>query len=168
MKRRKFLAAGAAMVAWGSVRFLYPASPPADKERERAFEIIGSVQRHFFPKGLSMPDAERFGALEYLKATMAHPTFDPDIRAMLFEGARRLDLLSEGAFPSASSEEKERLLRRFEADSFGGYWLAQLMNLTLEALLGDPLYGGNREESGWRAFALVPGKPRPKERYGGV
>jgi len=168
MKRRKFLTAAAAMAAWGSVRFLYPASPPSGKERERAFEIVASVQRHMFPKGLSMPDADRFGALGYLKETVAHPTFDPDIREMLFEGARRLDHLSGGAFLSLHSNERELLLRRFEEEAFGEYWLAHLMNLTLEALLGDPIYGGNREEVGWRAFGLSPGKPRPKARYGGV
>ncbi|BBG65807.1 Tat (twin-arginine translocation) pathway signal sequence domain protein [Hydrogenimonas sp.] len=169
MNRRKFITAAGALAAWGSVRFVYSAAESMDgKEREDALELIFSVQRHLFPKGLSMPDADSFGAAQYTKEAVLHSSFDPDIRDILFDGAKRVQRLAGGTFSSLSSDKKERLLRKFEEEPFGSFWLSHVMNITLEALLSDPIYGGNREECGWRSFSLTPGRPRPEKRYCGV
>ncbi|MCF6200800.1 MAG: gluconate 2-dehydrogenase subunit 3 family protein [Hydrogenimonas sp.] len=135
---------------------------------EDAYETIFTVQRHFFPKGLEMPDADSFGASDYFKEAINHKSFDPDIRELLFKGAVKLQELAGGKFESLSFQKREDLLREFEKDEYGGYWLVQLMNITLEALLGDPIYGGNKNEAGWKSFTLKSGIPRPKERYCGV
>ncbi len=165
MNRRDFLNATAAGFA-----LLCSESPlkADEKEYEKLYETIFAVQRHLFPKGLEMPDADSFGASAYFKDAIWHKSFDPDIRALLFEGARRVDRLSEGRFHSFAENERETILRKFEEDSFGSYWLVQLMNITLEALFSDPLYGGNIDMAGWKTFGLKPPHPRPKERYCGV
>ncbi|WP_457592579.1 gluconate 2-dehydrogenase subunit 3 family protein [Hydrogenimonas sp.] len=163
MNRREFIGtAGLAAAA------LCSAGPMEQHEHEEAMQTIFAVQRHFFPKGLLLPDADSFGAAIYTRRAMAHSSFDPDIRHALLEGARRLQQRCDTPFVSLSPQKKEQLLRGFEKDSFGAYWLSTLMNLTLEALLADPIYGGNRDEAGWKAFSLTPGKPRPKKRYCGV
>jgi len=168
MKRREFIGTAAYLAAFCTT-YTLSADRPADEENDGALEVIFAVQRHFFPKGLAtMPDADSFNAARYTVDAVRHKSFDPDIRTILFEGAKRLQALAEGRFLKLGSEKRERLLRKFEEDRFGAYWLSQVMNLTLEALLSDPIYGGNSDETGWRSFGLKPGIPRPKKRYCGV
>ena len=38
-----------------------------------------------------------------------------------------------------------------------------MVTLLFEALLLDPLYGGNKEEKGWKWLNHTPGFPRPTE-----
>ena len=40
-------------------------------------------------------------------------------------------------------------------------WLSTLITYTLEALLSDPLYGGNTNGIGWKWLGHDPGNPRP-------
>ena len=168
MNRREFIGTAASLAAFGSSVSL-SAERLESKKHESAFDVIFSVQRHFFPKGLAtMPDADTFNAARYTEEAIEHKSFDPDIRAILFEGAKRLQGMAGESISKLTYKERERLLRKFEEDSFGSYWLSQVMNLTLEALLSDPIYGGNVDESGWRSFGLKPGLPRPKKRYCGV
>ncbi len=168
MNRRKFISTAGILALYGSTKILYSSELLTQKEHKTLFEIIFTVQRHFFPKGLHMPDADTFGATEYLKEAVFHNSFDPDTRAVLFEGAKRVEKMSYGRFQDFSFEKKEKLLRRFEESSFGSYWLSRIMDLTLEALFADPVYGGNTNETGWKSFNLLPGNPRPKKRYCGV
>ncbi len=164
MNRREFITAAAAATLYGSASL----ADTRVRDRERLFALIAAVQRHFFPKGLHMPDADTFNAPSYLRDAVTHSSFDPDIRDLLFEGAERFDRFCDKEFVSMSEKQRENTLRKFEESDFGSYWLAQIMNLTLEALLADPIYGGNTNECGWMAFELTPGNPRPKERYCGV
>jgi len=32
-------------------------------------------------------------------------------------------------------------------------------------MLGDPIYGGNNKEAGWRWLAFSGGEPRPKKAF---
>ncbi len=166
MDRREFITAAA--LVCGSAGFARSAETDSVKSLESSLELIAAVQRHFFPKGLHMPDADAFNAVSYLESALSHESFDPDTRELIFEGAHRFDRFCDGKFLSLSERMREERLRAFEESDFGSYWLAQIMNLTLEALLADPIYGGNVDEAGWKAFGLTPGVPRPKERYCGV
>ena len=43
-------------------------------------------------------------------------------------------------------------------------WLSKLLTSIFEALLADPIYGGNPNEIGWEWLGHNPGSPRPEER----
>jgi len=63
------------------------------------------------------------------------------------------------------TEEKEKALRAYEESSYGRNWLSRIMTLTMEGMFGDPIYGSNVKESGWKALHAFGGQPRPKSRY---
>jgi gluconate 2-dehydrogenase gamma chain len=44
---------------------------------------------------------------------------------------------------------------------WGRAWLSLLLYYIFEALLSDPVYGGNPGEIGWRWLEHQPGFPRP-------
>ena len=41
------------------------------------------------------------------------------------------------------------------------HFFSVLFTLTLEGLLSDPIYGGNRDEYGWKIIQYAPGRPLP-------
>ncbi|OQX72667.1 MAG: hypothetical protein B6D59_07815 [Campylobacteraceae bacterium 4484_4] len=157
MKRRAFIMLGAAVSATGFSFFGFG-------KREDPWGVIEAVQNHLFPKSGEFPSAEMFGATRYLKMNISHPTFDPDDREFLPEGAKRLE--REYGFLKRSSAEREKVLQRWKESVYGERWLATLVYYSLEAMLADPIYGGNRLESGWRSLHHRPGEPRPRQRYG--
>jgi hypothetical protein len=40
-----------------------------------------------------------------------------------------------------------------------------MMRYIFEAMLGDPIYGANKHEAGWKWLAFEGGKPRAKRMY---
>ncbi len=43
----------------------------------------------------------------------------------------------------------------------GAGWIRVVLGYTLEAVLGDPVHGGNVGEAGWTWAGYEPGDPRP-------
>jgi hypothetical protein len=163
MNRRVFLSLSA--VATGTT-LLYPTESfrihhlPND-----IYQLIERVQEHLFPEGGSIPSAKEFKATLFLDETLAHPSFDKDIKAFVIEGAESLQEREDYMFLTYDEVRREKALRAFEETSRGSGWLSRIMILTLEGMLSDPLYGGNSGESGWQALGTRGGDPRPTVRY---
>ncbi len=135
------------------------------KEFAKQKPIIKAVQDHMFPKQSNIPSAHSMQAIEFLLQTIAHKSYDKDIRTFILEGARELNRREKGKFLSMSKEKKEKSLRAYEETEYGRVWLSRIMTLTMEALFSDPIYGSNMQEKGWRALDAYGGYPRPKTRY---
>jgi gluconate 2-dehydrogenase gamma chain len=60
-------------------------------------------------------------------------------------------------------EQKEALVGLFTQLDWGKNWCAAMLMLIFEALLLDPLYGGNTNEAGWKWLKHTAGYPRPTE-----
>ena len=52
-------------------------------------------------------------------------------------------------------------MRQIEQSRAGRNWLSLLLTYVLEALLADPVYGGNPDGIGWQWLEHQPGYPRP-------
>jgi len=74
------------------------------------------------------------------------------------------DLHGEGLF-GYSPPQMEKILRTYEQEPQGSKWLGRMMILTLEAMLGDPIYGGNIRGGVWSALGEPPPNPQPKVQY---
>lgn len=162
-KRRKFL-------IWGSLLGLSPylnakSMRQYDKDFEQVRPTIAAVQEHMFPAGSKLPSAKEMQVTEFLYQTMAHRSFDKDIRAFVIEGAEELILREKGGFVSMGHVEKEKALRAYEETHYGSSWLSRIMTLTMEGMFSDPIYGSNVNEAGWKAIGAYGGFPRPKTRY---
>lgn len=135
------------------------------------WQLVSAVQDHLFPTEKEAPGAREANATAYLQWVLSDPDLEPRTREFFARGATALMLLLEqqgkGGFAALSLEEKEEVLRRFEQQEEGGEWLRELLNHILEALLTDPVYGGNLQGAGWRWIAHRPGfkRPPPDKRY---
>lgn len=159
MHRRTFLTwCGATSVA------LYASVPllPLQRRFDAASNTLQSILRHMFPPASSLPADTAL--LAFIRETVFHPSYDRDIRLFVIEGAEtfRRDY---PAFERAAPEEKERLLRAYEATRYGAAWLSRLTVLALEGLLAAPIYGANPKGSHWDALHTKGGVPLPKTRY---
>jgi hypothetical protein len=61
--------------------------------------------------------------------------------------------------------QREKLLKVVAKTSWGESFLYDIMNYTFEAMLGDPIYGGNNKEAGWKWLEFQGGLPHPKKVY---
>ncbi len=158
MNRRIFLALGSGVSAgWAFLGFF------GDKKEDR-WRVLQSVQNHLFPKNGDFPDAETIQSVRYLKMVSRDDSFDRDDLRFIWEGVDELQ--KKGWKNMLSQKEKERIMQAFSQSTFGQNWIALVLNYTLEALLSDPIYGGNFHEKGWKSLAHHPGLPRPKVPFG--
>ena len=163
MRRRAFLAVSAlSAVSTMLASREFPAKRNLSKDH---YALIEAVQLHMFPKDSRLPSATAFHATQFLQATIFHPSYDKDIKTFVIEGAEKLQEREKGRFLHYSEKKKEEALRSYEETSYGEGWLDRIMVLSLEALLSDPIYGGNFRQAGWSALQTKGGEPRPSTRY---
>ena len=131
----------------------------------KPFKVMAAVQEVLFPKGLQAPSALEFGATNYLLMVSTHSSFMKSDLNFLTFGAD-LFINEVPNFFKMSPDEKEEALRDFVDDnSKGENWVSLLLFYTLEALLSDPIYAGNRNESGWTWINHHTGQPQPKIKW---
>ncbi len=129
------------------------------------WKIIESVYQHLFPKTSKFSGALDLNMIDFIKIITKDKYFDKDDFALLIKGAKKLYKVNNN-FINLSIYEKEKVLRKIEQTSFGQNWLSTLMYYGFEAMLSDPIYGGNKNQKGWRSLNHNSGFPRPKVKYG--
>ncbi|RUM75175.1 MAG: gluconate 2-dehydrogenase subunit 3 family protein [Sulfurovum sp.] len=130
------------------------------------FKVIESVQEVLFPKGLQAPSASKFRATNYLVTVSSHSSFWAEDLKFLAYGAELL-IKNKKDFFSMSPKERDEALRDFVSNNAKGErWVSLLLFYTIEALLSDPIYGGNRDALGWTWLRHNSGQPQPKKPFG--
>ena len=136
------------------------------------WRLIEQVQQQLLPSEEQAPGARDINALAYLQWVAGDEQIDAEERAFILQGAQWLHDLSiethQGSFNTLSEAQQEAMLKIIAASDAGENWLATLMLYIFEALLADPVYGGNPDGIGWRWLDHDPGQPRPpaNKRYG--
>jgi len=127
---------------------------------------LATVQSHLFPSEAHAPGAAELHALGYLVAALNIPDSGLAGRASIIQGAEAVDRLARTqggkSFAELAEPDREAVLRAFEDTDAGRQWLDGILNLLVEALLADPVYGGNPDGIGWRWLEHAPGFPRPQ------
>lgn len=131
---------------------------------------LSAVQQQLFPDDGDGPSARDLQAMSYLEWAVN----DPDNRA---DGdydfmVRGLGQLDEGSLKSTkkvfvelSGEQQHTLLTQFSETQFGENLMSLLVYYLIEALLLDPVYGGNPEGIGWKWLEHQPGFPQPDAEH---
>jgi len=129
------------------------------------FKVIQAVQETFFPKGLKAPSALEFGATNYLLKVSTHSSFlKSDLKFLLYGADLLINM--ENDFLTMNPKKRDEALRDFvNSSSKAENWTSLLLFYTLEALLSDPIYGGNKNELGWKWVKHNTGEPRPKVTF---
>lgn len=129
------------------------------------------VQEHLFPDDQNGPSASDVNATTYLKFVLDAPDTDPAERKLILDGVSWLNDISKEqknkSFTALSAAERERILEKIASTGAGESWLSVLLMYIFEALLSDPVYGGNPDGIGWKWLEHQPGFPHPplNKRY---
>lgn len=135
---------------------------------------IAAVQNHLFPSEVDAPGSVEINALTYLHDYLSNPVTDQNDIEFILSGTRLLQTFSQqksnnkgAAFTDLSIKQRELILREFEQQPEGRRWLVNILNYLLEALLTDPVYGGNPDGIGWKWLEHRAGEPHPpaNKRY---
>lgn len=134
---------------------------------DERYVTISKVYDVLFTKTETMPNAQEIGIMDYLISNINHETFPNEDREFILQGA--IDF--KNAFPNfftMDAEGKTKLLKETQAQNeYAQDWLSRLIYYGFEALLSDPIYGGNKQKVGWNSVRHPYGKPQPKKKYGG-
>ena len=176
ISRREFITR---LTVLGSLAASYPAlalerlRSNATSANEQAWldqdpwQTIAAVQQQLFPSGEESPGASDFRAIVYLRNSIENPAADGEDKTFIVNGAGWLNDLSreryQRSFTALDEPEGETVLRQIEQSKAGRNWLSLLLTYLLEALLADPVYGGNPGGIGWQWLEHQPGYPTPPE-----
>lgn len=152
-----------------------PVVPSATLTHAKTFNsvewgILSAVQSHLLPDEEGAPGAGAARTIGYVDAVLQSPDVDPLHAGLVKEGLTYLNTESQKLYAKPFSElgeaEREDLLREFEDTQSGDEWLMLVLTYTLEAYLGDPVYGGNPEGIVWSYLEHTAGVPRPTKAFG--
>jgi gluconate 2-dehydrogenase gamma chain len=188
IRRRSLLVGGAALPALafgGCRRRVQPPPGLAGAARDRPpghvldasqWETLRAACARLIPTDADAgaTEANVAGYIDAQLTTTQIGTF----RAEILAGLRKLDELarSEGGagFASLPPEAQDRVLARIQRGvrleglrQGSRHFLLVLLTLSLEGFLCDPVYGGNRDEVGWRFLRFSMRPPRPRRPYRG-
>lgn len=102
----------------------------------------------------STPGAREAGVIYFIDRALA--TFDADKRTLYTEGLRQAQDKRRELFPASQSiaalqpDEQIQLLHAVENTDF----FNQLRTHTIMGFFGDPSYGGNRGQAGWKLIGF--------------
>jgi gluconate 2-dehydrogenase gamma chain len=138
----------------------------------RQWKTIIAVQDHLFPSDITnnntkskAPSAKDVNSKAYLYAVLADPGRDNEDRILVKDGLIDLQDICwkkyKKTFIDCNHKQREDSLRTLEKMPIGRPWLMTILGYIFEALLVDPVYGGNPNGIGWKWLEHNPGLPRP-------
>jgi gluconate 2-dehydrogenase gamma chain len=145
-----------------------PTEPGEGKKSltDAQWATLDAALDRILPSEPDAPGSRDVNGIGYLDAVLADPRIPAETVTVVKDGATRLDAdarrLGAASFAHLSPERRDEVIRGFERDEPGLQWLRLTIPFALEALLGDPVHGGNVGEAGWRWIGHTPGVPRPK------
>jgi len=162
MKRREFIATTALVSLASTLN-----SKSIENIDNKIWLVLDEVLEIIFPQTDKMPSSKDFGAIKYLKEVSSNDTFDEADKKLIFQGS--LDFLDTfPEFLSSNKTQKENFVQSANESSYGQEWLNKVIYYGIEAMLSDPIYGGNTKEIGWKSLNHETGRPQPKRKYAKV
>lgn len=131
----------------------------------RQWKTIIAVQNHLFPSESTAPGAKEVNSQAYLYAVLSDASRDDEDRQLVKDGLIELQDICwkqhKKLFLELDQTQREATLRKFEKTPNGTPWIMTVLGYIFEALLVDPVYGGNTNEIGWQWLEHQAGLPRP-------
>ncbi|HBH36705.1 MAG TPA: hypothetical protein DDW45_10390 [Gammaproteobacteria bacterium] len=139
---------------------------------DRQWQTLEAVLDHLFPSEADAPGAKDVKAVHWLQRVLLDDETDEVHKRFLRAGIAQVDETSmelyQKSFVELQHDQRETVLRSMEqSKQHGRAWLQEMIRYIFEALLSDPVYGGNPQAVGWRWLQHIPGFPRPpkEKRY---
>lgn len=159
------------MLLGGACKKEVPPAPPPQKAplttshktfTNDEYLVVAAATERMIPKDED-PGAVELGVPEYIDRMLQDPLLQQmkdDFLAGTAALDRRAKRMFKVGFAQATSQQQDELLTIFKDSAPGtgeAHYYELLMVLTLEGLLGDPSYGGNKDRGGWKlvGFNLI-------------
>ncbi len=163
IKRRNFLKAG----LLSSVIFL--ASQEKIFAATTTLHTLECMQRDLLYDAKVMPTYEQINPNKYILIIFNHSRISDEEKEYLKNGATWLNEeameMYKTSYVSLDSEKRQRVLISFSSHNWGSDYIYKILSYMMESMLGDPIYGGNKNGSGWDFVGHIGGQPSPKEAY---
>ena len=129
-------------------------------------DTIRVVQNDLFPKAKEL----NIDTVRYLSTIILHHSrITQEDKTFLKNGVKWLNETAvemyKEAYTKLSSTKRQDVLNAISKKEWGESWMYNMMTYIFEAMLGDPIYGGNTNEAGWKWLAFNGGHPRPTKPY---
>ena len=128
-------------------------------------QTLAVVQEDLFPKEM----ITKANAYAYVSLVFKHSRVSAEDKQFLRNGTKWLNEEAVAkynkVYTKLSSKERQEILELISNTSWGESWIKTVLSYIMEAVLGDPLYGVNKDEFGWKWLHHSSGLPRPKEMY---
>lgn len=127
------------------------------------------MQKDLLHDADEMPSFEQINPNKYLTLIFNHSRVSQEEKNYLKNGASWLNEeaieMYEKPYTSLDADKRQRVLISFSSRDWGKSYIDTILSYMMEAMLGDPLYGGNKDGSGWKFLNHRGGEPSPKELY---
>ena len=128
-------------------------------------KTITILQNDLFPKATELG----IKTASYMKIILNHSRIKSNQKEYIKNGVKWLNEeaveMYDKSYEQLPASKRQLVLKQFSSKEWGEPWLETMMGYLFEAMLGDPLYGSNQNEAGWKWLAFEGGQPRPKEMY---
>lgn len=128
-------------------------------------QTLAVVQKDLFPKEM----ITQANAYAYVSLVFKHSRVSAQDKQFLRNGTKWLHEEAVAkynkVYTNLSPQERQDTLKSIANTSWGETWIKTVLSYIMEAVLGDPLYGVNKDEFGWKWLNHKTGSPRPKEMY---
>lgn len=171
LNRRSFLHSALVAGAASQIAFFTSCSTQLEEANEHLTAeqstILKAVIMGIFPDDGNGPSADDLNTFGYIMWVLSDNYKKQEDRDYIIEG---LDWANKQAkelyfedFVNLSADQQNALIKLFTEHSWGKSWMSVMVTFVMESALLDPIYGGNKDEAGWKWLDHKPGMPRPDE-----
>jgi len=132
-------------------------------------QTISLVQEDLFPQSVGVPTKKEINATAYLALILQHPRVTNQDKEYIKNGVKWLNEEAVSKYKKVYTKltptQRQAVLKDISLQRWGEVWISDILKYIFEAMLGDPIYGINKNESGWKWLKHSAGLPRPKEAY---
>lgn len=126
---------------------------------------LDAVFEHMFPAQADIAGARDLGIITFMQNMFAAPDADAEEITFIKNGVGWLNGVAQNDFKKSfialDEAAREITLRKVEMSDSGERWLNRLLGYLIEALLSDPVYGGNKQGAVWAWLQHPAGYPVP-------
>ena len=129
------------------------------------YDTIKLLQHDLFPQAKKL----NIDTASYMTIVFHHTRITKEDKEFLKSGVKWLNeeavKMYKTTYIKLLSTQREEVLTLIAQQEWGENFLHDIFGYLFEAMLGDPIYGSNNNEAGWKWLEFSGGKPRPKEMY---
>ncbi len=130
-------------------------------------DTLSVLFQDLLPETKKSPGANENNVLAYISLILHHSRVSQAQKKFIRNGVQWLneEALSQYKllYTKLSEPKRQALLKDIAKTGWGESFIFTMLGYGFEAMLGDPVYGVNKNESGWKWLKHKPGLPRPKE-----